>query len=46
LALALHSLGFQEEALPIEAYLITDFQGGDVDAFDKFICFAKTVLPT
>ncbi len=30
----------------IEAYGITDLQGGAVDAFGKVICFAKTVLPT
>jgi hypothetical protein len=46
LALAPYLLGFQEEAFRIEAYGITDFQGGAVDAFVKVICFAKTVLPT
>ena len=44
LALALHLLGFQEEALPIEAFGITDLQGCAVDAFCKVICFAKTLL--
>jgi hypothetical protein len=46
LASALYSLGFQEEALRIEVYGITDSLGGAVDAFGKVILFAKTVLPT
>jgi hypothetical protein len=46
LALALHLLGFQEEAFRIKASGISDFQGGAVDAFGKLIRFAKTVLPT
>jgi hypothetical protein len=46
LASALYSLGFQEEASQIEAYGITDLQGGTVDAFSKFVCLAKIVLPT
>jgi hypothetical protein len=44
LALALFSLGFQEEAFRIEAYRISDLQGGAVDGFGKVIRFAKTVL--
>ncbi len=39
-------LEFQEEAFFIEAYGITDLQGGAVDAFGKVLCFAQTVLPT
>jgi hypothetical protein len=46
LASALDSLGFQGEAFRIEAYGITNLQGGAVDAFGKVIRFAKTVLPT
>jgi hypothetical protein len=46
LAFALYLLGFQEEAFRIEAYRITDFQDGAVDAFGKVIPFAKTVLST
>jgi hypothetical protein len=45
-ASALYSLGFQAEAFHIEAYGITNLQGGAVDAFGKVIRFAKTVLPT
>ena len=46
LASALYSLGFQGEAFRIEAYGITNLQGGAVDAFGKVICFAKAILPT
>jgi hypothetical protein len=46
LASALYSLGFQGEAFRIEAYGITNLQGGAVDAFGKVIKFAKTVLPS
>ncbi len=46
MALALYLLGFQEEAFRIEAYGITDLQGGAVDAIGKVIHFAKSVLPT
>ena len=43
--MALYLLGFQGEALRIDANGITDLVGGAVDAFGKVIRFAKTVLP-
>jgi hypothetical protein len=45
LASAFHALGFSEEAARIDAFGISDLQGGAVDAFGKVSRFAKGVLP-
>ena len=46
LASALYALGFHEEASKIDAFGMSDLQGGAVDAFGKVSGFAKGVLPS
>ena len=39
------ALGFSEETTHIDAFAISDLQGGTMDAFGKVSRFAKGVLP-
>ena len=45
LASALHALGFEQEASQIDAYGLSELQGGAVDTFVKVSRFARAVLP-